>query len=206
MNSEEESLQALSRAVMTEARSAADQTLTEARQKAEAIRSESESKAAAARAGILENANKEAARIRSQAVASAHLKARTLQLERRETLLNQVFTRVMQDLPTVQQNGDFKSITAALLKEALGQLGSDSAIVQADPHSSELISRELLEPLSKELNLKLQMGEPLKEGTGVIVQTLDGHRRFDNTLETRLGRLQDSLRSPVYQVLMGGPK
>ena len=96
--------------------------------------------------------------------------------------------------------------SAALLKEALGQLGSDSAIVQADPHSSELISRELLEPLSKELNLKLQMGEPLKEGTGVIVQTLDGHRRFDNTLETRLGRLQDSLRSPVYQVLMGGPK
>ena len=40
MNNEEENIQALSRAVMTEARGEAEQTLTEARQKVDAIRSE----------------------------------------------------------------------------------------------------------------------------------------------------------------------
>ena len=47
------------------------------------------------------------------------------------------------------------------------------------------------------------MGEPLKQGMGVVVQTPDGHRRYDNTLETRMTRLQDAMRNPVYRLLMG---
>ena len=47
------------------------------------------------------------------------------------------------------------------------------------------------------------MGDVLEEGTGVIVDASDGHLHFDNTLETRLSRLQSSLRSSVYHVLMG---
>jgi vacuolar-type H+-ATPase subunit E/Vma4 len=120
--------------------------------------------------------------------------------------LNRVFEQAMQHLPDVQQNGDFTSITLALLKEALGHLGSESAIIQADPRTSDLVANEMLEPVSKELKVQLQMGEPLKEGTGIIVQTPDGHRRYDNTLETRLRRLQEQLRSPVYQALMGESK
>ena len=48
----------------------------------------SEKQAEAERARILENAKKEAGRLRGQAVAAAQLKARTFQLEQRELLLN----------------------------------------------------------------------------------------------------------------------
>ena len=102
MSTEEESIQALSHAVMAEARAEADQTLTEARQKADAIRSESERQAAAERARILANANLEAARLRSQAVAAAQLKARTLQLEQRELLLDDVFGQALHQIPAIQ--------------------------------------------------------------------------------------------------------
>jgi vacuolar-type H+-ATPase subunit E/Vma4 len=49
----------------------------------------------------------------------------------------------------------------------------------------------------------VQLGTSLTEGTGVIVETAEGHRQYDNTLEARLSRLQEELRSPVYRLLLG---
>jgi vacuolar-type H+-ATPase subunit E/Vma4 len=53
------------------------------------------------------------------------------------------------------------------------------------------------------LKVKLTIKGELKQGTGVIVQTEDGRLQYDNTLETRLSRLKNALRSPVYHILMG---
>jgi V/A-type H+-transporting ATPase subunit E len=202
MNTEEENIQALSRAVMTEARAEAEHSLAEARQKADAIRSESQTQAATERARIMANANQEAVRLRSQAIAAAQLKARTLQLEQRELLLIDVFEQALQQLPAVQKNAEYKNISMALLKEALEHLGSDSALIQADSCTQELLS-PVLESISKETGVKLELGQPLRQALGLIVQTPDGHRQYDNTLQTRLKRMQDALRNPVYRLLMG---
>lgn len=203
MSTEEENIQALSRAVMTEARSEAEQTLADAKRKVEVIRSESQNQVDGERAKIMENANKEAARIRSQAIAAAHLRARTLLLEQREKLLNDVFEKAVQRVADVQKDSNYKSIALALLKEALGHLGSDSALIQADSRTQELLTHETLGSIADEMGIKLDLGEPLEQGIGVIVQTVDGHRRYDNTLEIRLKRMQDSLRNSVNRLLMG---
>jgi vacuolar-type H+-ATPase subunit E/Vma4 len=50
---------------------------------------------------------------------------------------------------------------------------------------------------------KFAFGENLEEGTGVVVNAAGGKLHYDNTLETRLSRMQGSLRSSVYKVLMG---
>jgi vacuolar-type H+-ATPase subunit E/Vma4 len=60
-----------------------------------------------------------------------------------------------------------------------------------------------LDELSRELDGKFTFGKKLEEGTGVIVNAAGGKLHYDNTLETRLSRLQGSLRSSVYKVLMG---
>ncbi len=199
----EENIQALSHAVMTEARGEAEQSVEEARKKADEIRAKAREQAASERAKILDNANKEAARLRNQTIASANLKARTLQLEQREKLLNQVFKQANGQISGIQKNGDYTGIAVALLKEALGRLGSDSAVIQADEKTRGVFTPDTLGSITKDTGVKLQLGEPLKQGTGVVVQTVDGHLRYDNTLETRMNRLQDSLRNPVYQILMG---
>ena len=66
-----------------------------------------------------------------------------------------------------------------------------------------MLSDGMLAQLSSELQLELHLGEVQSQGIGIIAETMDGHRQFDNTLEARLHRLQDSLRSPVYHILMG---
>jgi len=202
MKSEAEDIEMLERAVMTEARDESEQLQAEAKEKAAAIQKRAEEEAAAERKAILDRANQDAERLRSQAVATAQLKARSMQLEHREKLLDSVFEAVKEKLGDVKNRPDFDAIVASLLREALTQLRVTEAEIKADDATKKNLSKALDE-LSKELNGKFSVGSALDEGTGVIVEASGGKIHYDNTLETRLSRLQSALRSTVYKVLMG---
>ena len=203
MGSVEENLQALSRAVQSEARAEAEHILAEARTQAEAIRQHAQEQAAAERTKILERAAWEAERRRSQTIATTQLKARALQLERREKLLDSVFEAARQQLPSVRQWADYGQIAHYLSREALGRLGADAAQIRADEQIRMHLTDQALADISRELGVQVQLGRPLEQGTGVIVETMDGNRQYDDTLEARLSRSQDALRSSVYHLLMG---
>ncbi|MBI2759069.1 MAG: hypothetical protein HYX49_10375 [Chloroflexi bacterium] len=203
MKSTDEDIKVLSRAVLSDAHTDAEQNLSNARAKADEIRKLAMEQAAAERTRMIEKALVEAERVRSQAIATTQLKARTMQLEQREKLLESVFDAVQQKISTIQRSTDYKKTARLLLREALIQLGAKKAIIRADETTRKFLTSNAIDEVSKELQIQIQLGKPLKQGTGVIVETEDGHRQYDNTLETRLGRMQDTLRSPVYHILMG---
>jgi V/A-type H+-transporting ATPase subunit E len=203
MKPTDENIKGLSSAVLNDVRGNAEQALADAKAKADAIRKQAAEQAAAERAQILAKATVEAERIRSQAVATTQLKARTLELENREKLLNSVFEAVQQKLTTEQKSADYEKTAQLLLREAVVQIGATVVKVHADQATGKFITASVIEKLSKELNIKIQLDEPLAKGTGVVVETEDGHRQYDNTLETRLKRMRDTLRAPVFHILMG---
>lgn len=203
MTSVEESMQALSRAVLAEAGAEAEQLLADARTKVEAIRQRAQDQAETESKQIMERAREEAASIRSQCIAAAELEARTLRLERREKLLDSVFDAVQQRLSAVQQWTDYRQIVRRLSNEAVAQLGASSARIRADERTRAILADGMLAEIASQLGVELELGEPLQRGTGVTAETLDGHRRYDNTLEARLSRLRSVLRAPVYHLLMG---
>jgi V/A-type H+-transporting ATPase subunit E len=199
----EEEIEILSRAILKEAEVDAEQIREEAKAKADAIRQRAQEEAERERQQILSQARQEAERLRSQVVANAQLKARTLQLEHREKLLDRVFDTAKQKLPAIQKRSDYNKLAAQLLREALVQLKANKAVVRTDAITQKILKDGTLDEISKELNAELSNGDVLEEGAGVIVDASDGHLHFDNTLETRLRRLQSQLRSSVYHVLMG---
>src|SRR3990172_7995059 len=203
MKPTDENIKVLSNAVLRDARSDADQILADARAKADEIRQRAQEQADGERAKILEQAKVDAERIRRQAIATTQLKARTMQLEQREKLLENVFETARQRLPNVQRNSDYEKIAQRLLREALVQLGASSVKVRADEVTQKTFADSVLKKLSEELDIQIRLDEPLKKGLCVIVETEDGHRQYDNTFETRLRRMQDTLRTPVYRILMG---
>jgi vacuolar-type H+-ATPase subunit E/Vma4 len=203
MKSVEENLQALSRAVLHDARDESERMLADAKAKAEAVRQKAEEQAQSEREAILEQARQEAERIHSEAIAAAEMQARTLQLERREKVLDKVFEAARERLPAVQQWTDYEQIVRQLLREAVTHLGASAVQIRADKETQKLLSDDLLAELSEELDVQLQLGATLERGIGVIAETEDGHRQYDNTLQTRLSRQKDALRSPVYHILMG---
>lgn len=203
MKSEEGNLEALSGAILSEARGEAEQIKSDANAKAETIRQRAKEQAEVERKEILDRASQEADRIRSQAVSTTQLKARTMELESREKLLDSVFKAARQQLPSIPQQPDYDQIVYRLIQEALGQLNVKEGQIRADQTTQKLITDSISARLSAEKNITLKIGQPLENGTGVVVDTLDGHLHYDNTFETRLSRLQNELRSPVFRILMG---
>ncbi len=188
---------------MTEARSEADHVVAEAKAKADATRQQAQQQAEEARKEILDRATQEASRIRSQKIAATQLKARTAQLDSREKLLNKVYKTALQELPSVQQWTDYEEIARSLLREAIQLLRVNAVQIRADKHTMAHFSEQFLKDLSNELKVQITPGEPLAKGTGVIVEAENGHLQFDNTLETRLERMWNAMRSQVNHLLMG---
>jgi vacuolar-type H+-ATPase subunit E/Vma4 len=196
-------IESLNQAVFGEAREEAEKVLVEARAKADEIMKNAHEQAKADRKKILERASREAARIRRQSSATAELWARTLQMKRREALLNNVFDTARTRLHTIQEWSNYDELVRNLLTAAVDRLGVKTAKVRADKTTRKFLTDGIIDEIMKEMDVDLKMGEDLEHGTGIIVETLDGHRRYDNTLETRLDRMKNSLRSPVYHILMG---
>ena len=203
MNSVEQDIELLARAIMVEAREEAEHLHAEAKEKAETIRMRAQKEAESERNAILARAKEDADRLRSQSSATSQLKARSMQLEQREKILNEVFDEVRTKLGSVKDRSDYAEIASMLAHEALTQLKASEAEVQADEATQKALQ---LDAISKELNGKFTFGKKLEEGTGVVVNAAGGKLHYDNTLETRLSRLQGSLRSSVYKLLMGEDK
>ncbi|MGE5072846.1 MAG: V-type ATP synthase subunit E family protein [Anaerolineae bacterium] len=203
MNTETEEIDRLSRAILAEARTESDEIRAQAREKAEASKRRAQEEAASVRKSILEHANQDAERLRGQAVATAKLQARSNQLGSREKLLERVFSEVRKQLDVVTKRPYFDALATQLLREALTELRVDKAEIRADDATRKALMKGGLDEVAKELKGQYTFGAPLEEGTGVVVTASNGKLRYDNTLETRLSRLQGPLRSAVYKVLMG---
>jgi V/A-type H+-transporting ATPase subunit E len=199
----EENIEPLSRAILKEAEVEAQQMKEEAKTKADAIRQRAQEEAEKARKEILDQARQEAERLRSQSLASAQLKARTMQLEHREKLLDRVFQTAREKLPELQKRPDYDQLAATLLREALVQLRVNKAQIRADKTTQGLLEKKALKDISSELKGEFTVADPLEEGIGVVVDAADGRLHYDNTLETRLQRLQSTLRASVHKILMG---
>jgi len=200
MKSESEDIELLAQAIMLEARDEAEQLQIEAKEKANAILKRAQAEAESEAKVILDRAKQEADRLKSQASATAQLKARSAQLEAREKLLDSVFEEVKKQLDGVKKRADYADIVKMLTREALTQLNTKEAEIRADESTQKVLK---LDDIAKDLNGKFSSGAKLEEGTGVVVSASGGKLNYDNTLETRLSRLQGTLRSSVYKVLMG---
>ncbi len=200
---QDDNIQRLSREIIQQAEADAEKILAEAKVKAEQIRNHAQEVVAADKKRILEQAKNDADRIRGQAIATAQLNARTLILESREKLLVSVFESSLEKIPSVQNYSDYPAIVESLALEAINQLAVKKVILHADKVTNELLKDSVLKKISLKYDGTIELGEPLKKGTGIVAETVDGHLNYDNTLETRLRRLEGELRSPVYHLLMG---
>jgi len=198
-----EGLGDLSREVVGEAQAEARQILEDARTKAESIRQMAQQQAEARREEVLQRARQEMEPIRSQTVASAQLEAQRLRLESREQLLGRVFSEAREELRSAPQWPDYPEILGRLIGEAAANLAAEELILRADVQTEKDLSDAFLAELSGQLGVPLRRGELLNEGVGIIAETPDGHRRYQNTLEARLRRFQETLRAPVYRLLTG---
>lgn len=204
---DEENVEAVRQAVLSQVRAEAQEMLEEAEAEAESLREEARSDAESERARLLQQARGEDKALREQTVAEARIQAQRVRLSRREQLLDRVFDAAREQLHAVPDSTDYPELVRRLVREAIEHLDSDEAVVRIDDRTRRALGDRLsglLESVGGELEVHLTVGEPLQDRTGVVIQTPDGHRHYDNTLEARLARMEETLRAPVYRILTEG--
>ncbi len=203
MSPQQGNIQALENAIMAEAKREARQILEEARTKADRIKREAQLETEAECKTIVQQAAIEAEMLRGHAAAAAQLEAQNLKLQRREQLLTSVLNAAQQRLSEVTRWAEYGDIVRGLIREAAAKLNAVELLIHADATTQDILTDAVLSELSTTLAVRLVRGEVLHSGSGVVLETPDGHRRYDNTLETRMQRIQESLRADIYHVLRG---
>lgn len=203
MKSIEEGIEMLSRAILSEASEQTTQQVSDAQAKAEQIRKQGQAQAEEIRKAILDRARQDAEQLRGQAVANAQLRARSEQYQRREALFDHVFNQTRERLGNLAEAADYGQIARRLVKEAVERIGTPQVLLHLDEKTSRVLDGDALRGIGQECGVEIKVAEPLAKGTGVVAESDNGRLQFDNTLERRLQLLQNSLRSPVFNLLSG---
>jgi len=123
-------------------------------------------------------------------------------LQRREEVLEELFAAVLEDVGNEEQI-DRRNSLSQLIREAIASVGPGRFVVRVCPTDKPMITREWLKSVagqaletdSEQIRLEVQADPRVKDG--VIVESEDGDRYFDNTCETRLRRMKSDLRTEL---------
>ena len=203
LKSIDERIEDLSRAIIEEAHADAEMLKSVAKLKVNVVLEAGQKQAEKIRTEILENAKLEAERLKEERLAEVAIKAKIEWLEKREELLETVFQTVRLRCKSLLESDEYPQALQGLIMDAVGQLQSNQVWLHLDSASRSLLDEKSLDVISESLGVEMHVGDDLTDSIGVIAKDALGHRIFDNTLETRLNRQMESLRSDVYKILMG---
>jgi V/A-type H+-transporting ATPase subunit E len=191
--------------IESDSKAEAEEILKEAEETASEILSEAEEKAKTIENEILQRGKREAEQEKQRIIANAKLRARKILLDTKEELIDSVFSKVREELSDLDKSKEYPEILSNLIVEAATSIGGNEIILYCRKEDSKILTQEFLKKLSKKLNCKLTLAsESINATGGVIARSVDGKIEVDNTLETRMERLKEDLRSTAARILFAG--
>lgn len=181
--------------------------ISEAQKEAEKIKEEAKKRGEAKAEWILRKARTQAETEKQRIIAGARLEVRRKRLEVQESLIREVITALKDRLAELPDEEYFPMLVE-LTAGAIEELGTGSVVVRSNERTLKLIEARLEEfraAVSEKAgrNVEITLGEPLSSIGGVLVETIDGSVRVDNTFEARIGRLESELRAEIAKALFG---
>jgi vacuolar-type H+-ATPase subunit E/Vma4 len=184
--------------ILNDAKRKAERTVSRARREAEKAHEQAADEQRAEREQALARVAERAdARCRA-ILATVSQEVRQRRLRAREDIIERCLDEALA-LAAGLSGEEAKESLRGLLAEALQALGPGEAVIRLRAEDASLLSAEFLSSLGADpATLTVKADETI--GGGVVVESADGRRQFDNTYATRRERLRERLRT----LLAGG--
>ncbi len=171
------------------------------RERAERITAAADAEAQSVRTAAqlegVERGQRQAARV----LAAAEAKSRRAALSEREALIADAISRARTQLEHFVELPGARQIVVELIQEGLGALPPGPVRVLASEEHRQLIDAAVASLAADGQTLRVET-VPVPGG-GVVLETEDGRRRFDNSFDARIGRRMRRLRRLVADALFG---
>ncbi|MDI3475655.1 MAG: V/A-type H+/Na+-transporting ATPase subunit [Thermococcaceae archaeon] len=181
--------------------------LSEAREEAEKIKEEARKRAEARAEWILRKAQTQADVEKQRIIANARLEVRKKRLELQEELIREVLAALRDRLAELPEEEYFETLVS-LGAEAVRELNMDELVVRSNERTLGLLkshSRKFRSRLAEKSGrkVKIKWGDPVNTIGGLVVESVDGSVRVDNTFEARMERFESELRASIAKALFG---
>ncbi len=151
------------------------------------------------RASIEEAGRAEREAARQRILSTAEIQAKNMAIAAVEEEVGRVFEAALSRLAKEAAEDGFKQVMEKLLDEAVRLIGKD-IVVESNEKGIEML-REIVAKGGHKVKITVS-DKPIKTIGGLRAVSADGLTRFDNTLEARLERLKQSLRSEIAKMFL----
>lgn len=188
--------------------------LSDARDKAEKIIDEANVETEKKKKAILEDGKKSATQKKQRIISDAKLRSKRIEWDSKEEIITEVLRKTEEQLKQIKDKGyaskSYSDILLKLIKEAAVNAGGGDLEVILCSDDLDYVSKDDIENLANELQSEigkcsLSLSETKTSGLGgPILKSKTGRIEVNNTLDKRIERFSDSLRSEITKVLFGG--
>jgi len=205
------SLEKLKQEILEDAEKTIKKILSNAEKEASKILAEAEKNAE-----LIKNQRREevvkAMREKERAVLSmAKIDGKKLLFSTQEELFEQVFKEAKNRLSKVKRDSKYLKILIDYIKDGIKELESNNIILILNKKDKAFVKKYLNKIVSEikkdNANITLELSEESADIMGgVILQTSDGSKIYNNSFDARLNNVMDNYRNEIMNILFGEGK
>lgn len=169
-----------------------------AQAEAQKIRKDAEERAQSIRSAYLEEAARDVKLERSKLTSKAGAEKRMALARVKDDLFQQVFARAAQQMASARNHPAYRTSYKSMVREAMEELAGEEVRLHIDPRD-ELLCREIL----KEMQRNCEVIPDLTTLGGLNATTADERLMVFNTIESRLERAKELMKSETMSALYG---
>jgi len=193
--------------ILEDAKAEANKIISEAEEEKAKILEKAKEEAEKRKAEILKKGEKEAEMTKSRIISEAKLEAKKKLLKAKEEIIEMAIKKLREELTKLPEQPDYKDKLIKLIKEGAVSLGGGELVVRLNKKDMALIDDSTLWNLEKEIEnitkkvTVLKKGEPVDIIGGCIIETADGLKSLDNSLEAIFNRNLNIIRLKITEKL-----
>ncbi|ENN96081.1 H+transporting two-sector ATPase E subunit [Methanocaldococcus villosus KIN24-T80] len=193
--------------ILEDAKNEVRKIIAEAEEERKKILEEAKKEAERRKEQILKKGEKEAEMIKNRIIAEAKLEAKKMILKTKEELIEKAIVKLREDLLKYPESNEYKEKLIKLIMDGAIALGGGEILVRLNERDDKLIDAQVLWNLEKTIEdmtgkvTILKKGKPVNIIGGCILESSDGFKVLDNSLEAIFDRNLPNIRSKVMEIL-----